>query len=187
VFQKLKAAPSFAPSRRTRLPLSFLLLSLPFLFFPPLSFTQLLLRPLLCSLFSVDFLESALLLGPAAIFHFDPGLFDAFALHVHSAAFVAKVELALAGHVITALVLLHPKFALGTLLEFLALDEGHEFLVVFRGSGTDLVLLAGHILVPLDSAVETILFFALQALKSFGIVLLVEKHVAAVGSGAPGN
>ncbi|MFY7959936.1 MAG: hypothetical protein ACOVVK_07675, partial [Elsteraceae bacterium] len=72
------------------------------------------------------------------------------------------------------------------LLEFLALDEGHEFLVVFRGSGTDLVLLARHIPVPLDSAVETILFFALQALKSFGIVLLVEEHVPAVGSGAPG-
>ena len=88
---------------------------------------------------------------------------------------------------IAAFVLFDPKFALGTLLEFLALDERHEFLVVLRSSGTDLVLLAGHILVPLDPAVETILLFALQTLKSLGIVLLVEKHVAAVGSGTPGN
>lgn len=88
---------------------------------------------------------------------------------------------------VTPLILLHPELALGTLLELLPLHEGHELLVVLTGSRADLVLLATHVLVPLHSAVQTVLLPAFETLKSLGVVLLVKEHVPAVGSGAPGD
>lgn len=88
---------------------------------------------------------------------------------------------------VAALVLLDPELALGTLLELLALDKGDELLVVFAGGGADLVLLAAHVLVPLDSAVEAVFLVALEALEPHLVLLLEEEHVAAVGSRTPGN
>ena len=152
-----------------------------------MSLRQFLLRPLLGNLFFVSLFEFALFHSPAPVLHFNSGLVGTLALHVHSTTLVAKLEFALTGHVIASLVLLHPKFALGTLLEFLALDKGHEFLVVLRGSRTDLVLLTRHILMPLHPTIKTVLFFALQTFESLYVILLVEEHVAAVGSRAPRN
>jgi hypothetical protein len=119
------------------------------------------------------------------LFYISLHLGDTLALHVDSSAFIAELEFALAGHVVAAFVFLHPELALGTLLEFLALHEVHEEFVVLAGSAADFVLLAGHVFVPVHPAVQTVLFFALQALESLVVVLFVEEHVITVGSRTP--
>jgi hypothetical protein len=112
-------------------------------------------------------------------------LLHTFALHINPATLVAKLEFTLAGHMITALVLLHPELAFGTLLELLPLHKRHEFLVVLTGRCRNIILLARHFLMPLHSAIQAIFLLTLQTLKAFTVLLLKKEHVATGRSGAP--
>jgi hypothetical protein len=87
--------------------------------------------------------------------------------------------------VVAPLVLLHPKLALGALLELLTLHEGEELVISGAVGARNLVLLAGLLAVPLAPAVETVLLLALGAHETRVVILLEEEHVLAVGSGAP--
>lgn len=69
-------------------------------------------------------------------------------MRVFAATPIAELVLATASHVITALVLLDPEFALGALFIFGAFDELIELLVFIRKVAVDPVLRAGHPLVP---------------------------------------
>jgi hypothetical protein len=54
---------------------------------------------------------------------------------------------------IAPLVLFNPKFALGALFEFLPLSKFQELLILLAHRSVDFVLLACHLLVPLDPAI----------------------------------
>lgn len=129
------------------------LVSLSFLLFPGSLFSHFFLYSCLSLSLALLFLLSAFFKHPTAILHLKLLFFHAFTFHVDSSAFVTELELAFASHMVTAFILLHPKLALRTLFELLPLDECHEFLVVFRSGGADLVLLASHVLMPFYSAV----------------------------------
>ena len=116
-----------------------------------------------------------------------PELFHALTLHVDTTALIAELKLALTGHVVTTISLLHPKFTLGTLLELLAPCEFQEFLVSLTHSAADLVFLAAHVRVPVHPTIEAIFLLTLQTLKPLGISFLIKEHVGAVGSRTPGT
>lgn len=86
---------------------------------------------------------------------------------------------------VAPLILLDPKLAFGALLKLFALRELQKLLVLLTHGTVHLRLLAGHFIVPFDSAVQTILFFALQALETFGVAFLEKEHVGTVGSRTP--
>jgi hypothetical protein len=101
--------------------------------------------------------------------HFS-GLFETLAFHIDTSAFIAKLELALTSHVITSLTSLDPEFAFWTLLEFCPFGKLKEFLVLLTHSGAYFVLLACHVTMPIDSAVQAVFFLTLLAFKTFRIV-----------------
>lgn len=86
---------------------------------------------------------------------------------------------------IASVIFLYPKLALRALLELFAFDEVHKLLIILAHCVRNLILFAAHILMPLNSAVQAILFVALQAFESLRIAFLMEEHVAAIGSRAP--
>jgi hypothetical protein len=112
-------------------------------------------------------------------------LFYTFALHVNTTALVTELELALTRHMVTALILFHPKLALGTLFEFFAFNKCNKLLILLTGGGRNFILLAGHFLVPLYAAIEAVLFFAFQTLEALSVLFLEEEHVAARRGRAP--
>jgi hypothetical protein len=109
----------------------------------------------------------------------------AFAFHVNASTLVAELKLAFASHVVTSVCLFDPELTLGTLLEFVPLSEVQKLFIIFRHSVGYFVLSAAHVFVPVASAVETVLFFALRALKPGLIAFFEEKHPSAGGSGTP--
>lgn len=75
-----------------------------------------------------DSVEDAVHFG--SIVSFD---FLAATLFVQTSTVVTKVHTTLASHVIAAMRLLYPNFALRTLLELTAFNKFQEFLVIFVG------------------------------------------------------
>ena len=109
----------------------------------------------------------------------------AFAFHVNASTLVAELKLAFASHVVASLCLFDPELTLGTLLEFVSSSEVQKLFIIFRHGVGYFVLSATHVFVPVASAVETVLFFALGTLKPRLIAFFEEKHPPAGGSGAP--
>jgi hypothetical protein len=54
---------------------------------------------------------------------------------------------------IATFIFLDPKFTLGALFELLAFHKRYEFLVVLTCCGAYLIFLAGHVFMPLNSAI----------------------------------
>lgn len=73
---------------------------------------------------------------------------------------IAELILTPTGHMVATLVLLHPKFAIRTLLELRPLHQDHKLSVRFIHIRHALILLAGNTDMHLAFAVETIMFFA---------------------------
>ena len=109
----------------------------------------------------------------------------AFAFHVNASTLVAELKLTFASHVVATLCLFDPELTLGTLLEFMPRSEVQKLFIVFRHGVRYFVLSATHVFVPVASAVETVLFFALGTLKPRLIAFFEEEHPPAGGSGAP--
>jgi hypothetical protein len=130
-------------------------------------------------------LSSSFLKLPPSLFHELPLLGHTLTLHVDSSAFVAKLKLALASHVVTALSPFHPELAFRALFALLAFDKINKLLVILAHAAVNLVLLAGHILVPFTSAAQTVLFGTLYTLKSDLITLLMKEHIPTVSSWTP--
>lgn len=76
--------------------------------------------------------------------------------------------------------------AVGTLLELCSFDKVHEFQVIFVGSVCNHELFAGHTLMSIDSALQTVGSFAKGTVK-LRIGLVVAESVLAAGGWAPGQ
>lgn len=103
-----------------------------------------------------------------------------------SSAVIAKLLAALTGHGWAAVVSLYPKLALGALFVPCSLDKLDEIFIIFVETVIDLVLCAGHAVVVLAFAPQTIVFWAGGAL--IVVELLVEtENCGAASCGTPGG
>ena len=84
----------------------------------------------------------------------------AFAFLIFTTAHIAKLIFASAGHVIASLAFLHPEFAIWALFEFGSFHKEHEIFVFLPQICDLLVFFAGHILMELALAPQTIIFLA---------------------------
>lgn len=111
---------------------------------------------------------------------------NAIALSVYSSALVAEVLAAAALHVVTTLGLLHPKFAEGTLFQLLPHRKLLEGFIALVGVFRDLIFFAILSWMWGDTAVETILGFALWTGEFLVTIRVKNEGVGTVGRGTPG-
>ncbi len=108
---------------------------------------------------------------------------NTFTLHVDTSTFIAELKLTLARHVVTSIILLHPKFAFRALFELFALYKIKEHFIIFWNSSGYFVFGTRHSIMPIATTIQAVLFFTLKTLESDWITFFIKEHVSAISSG----